>query len=69
MREVQRKLDAQTELLAAGGTPCNEPSGPKALSDLLMWLERAERRENRADLAARARGLVGGAGAEDDGFE
>jgi IS5 family transposase len=43
MREVQRKLDAQTELLAAGGTPCNEPSDPKALSDLQMWLERAER--------------------------
>jgi IS5 family transposase len=43
MREVQRKLDAQTRLLAAGGTPCNEPSSPKALSDLMMWLERAER--------------------------
>src|SRR5450631_1305525 len=43
MREVQRKLDAQTELLAAGGTPCNEPSDPKAFSDLQMWLERAER--------------------------
>jgi len=43
MREVQRKLDAQTELLAAGGAPCNEPSKPKALSDLQMWLERAER--------------------------
>jgi IS5 family transposase len=43
MREAQRKLDAQTELLAAGGMPCNEPSDPKALSDLQMWLERAER--------------------------
>jgi IS5 family transposase len=43
MREVQRKLDAKTELLAAAGTPCNEPSDPKALSDLQMWLERAER--------------------------
>ena len=36
-------LDAQSEVLAAGGTPCNEPSGPKAFSDLQMWLERAER--------------------------
>jgi IS5 family transposase len=43
MREVQRKLDAQTQLLGAGGTPCSEPSSPKALSDLMMWLERAER--------------------------
>src|SRR5450631_3662089 len=43
MREVQRKVDAQTQMLAAGGTPCNESSGPKALSDLQMWLERAER--------------------------
>ena len=43
MREVQRKLDAQTQTLAAGGTPTGEPSDPKALSDLLMWLERAER--------------------------
>ena len=43
MREVQRKLDAQTELLAAGGTPCNEPPDPKAFSDLQRWLERAER--------------------------
>jgi IS5 family transposase len=42
IREVQRKLDAQTELLAAGGAPCNEPD-PKALSDLQMWIERAER--------------------------
>ncbi len=43
MREVQRKLYAQTELLAAGGTPCNEPSDPKAFSELQMWFERAER--------------------------
>jgi IS5 family transposase len=43
MREVQRKLDAQTQTLAAGGATCNEPSSPKAMSDLMMWLERAER--------------------------
>ena len=43
MREVQRKLDEQTQLLAAGGTPTGEPSDPKALSDLQMWLLRAER--------------------------
>jgi IS5 family transposase len=43
MREVQRKLDAQTQLLGSGGTPASEPSNPKALSDLQMWLERAER--------------------------
>ena len=43
MREVQRKLDAQTQLITAGGAPCNAPSSPKALSDLMMWLERAER--------------------------
>ena len=40
MREVQRKLDAQTQAIAAGGQPEREPS---ALSDLKMWLERAER--------------------------
>ena len=43
MREVQRKLDAQTQAIAAGGQPEREPSGPTALSDLKMWLERAER--------------------------
>jgi IS5 family transposase len=43
MREVQRRLDAQTQAIAAGGQPEREPSGPTALSDLKMWLERAER--------------------------
>ena len=43
MREVQRKLDADQAAVAAGGAPANEPASPKALSDLAMWLERAER--------------------------
>jgi IS5 family transposase len=43
MREVQRKLDAQAQVIAAGGQPEAQPEGPKALSDLRMWLERAER--------------------------
>jgi IS5 family transposase len=43
MREVQRKLDLQTQTLGAGGQPESEPSGPLALSDLQMWLQRAER--------------------------
>jgi transposase, IS5 family len=43
MREVQRKLDAVQAAVAAGSTPAHEPSRPKALSDLMMWLERAER--------------------------
>ena len=43
MREVQRKLDDDRAAVAAGGSPAHEPSGPKALSDLAMWLERAER--------------------------
>ena len=43
MREVRRKLDAQTQAIAAGGQPEREPSGPTALSDLNRWLERAER--------------------------
>ena len=43
MREVQRKLDADQAAVAAGGTPANEPGSPKALSDLAMWLQRAER--------------------------
>ena len=43
MREVQRKLDEQTQLLAAGGILTGEPSDPKALSDLQMWLQRAKR--------------------------
>ncbi len=43
MREVQRKLDAQTQAVATGGQPEREPSGPTALSELQMWLQRAER--------------------------
>ena len=43
MREVQRKLDADKAAVAAGGAPAHEASGPKAISDLMMWLERAER--------------------------
>ncbi len=43
MREVQRKLGADQAAVAAGGAPANEPGSPKALSDLAMWLERAER--------------------------
>ena len=43
MREVQRKLDAQTQAVAAGGRPESEPSVPLALSALRLWLERAER--------------------------
>jgi IS5 family transposase len=43
MREVQRRLDVQTQALAAGGEPEGAPSDPKALSDLQMWLPRAER--------------------------
>ena len=43
MREVQRKLDADQAAVAAGGAPANEPDSPKALSDLAMWLQRAER--------------------------
>lgn len=43
MREVQRKLDADKAALAAGGAPAHEPSSAKAISDLTMWLERAER--------------------------
>jgi IS5 family transposase len=43
MREVQRKLDAQTAAVTAGGEPAGVPSSATALSDLRMWLERAER--------------------------
>lgn len=43
MREVRRKLDAQTVALAAGSTHAGAPSGPKAIGDLLALLERAER--------------------------
>ena len=43
MREVQRKLDADQGAVAAGGAPASEPGNAKALSDLAMWLQRAER--------------------------
>jgi transposase, IS5 family len=43
MREVQRKLDADKAAVAAGGAPAHEPSSAKAINDLTMWLERAER--------------------------
>jgi transposase, IS5 family len=41
MREVQRKLDVHSP--AAGGQPEREPSGPTALTELQMLLQRAER--------------------------
>jgi IS5 family transposase len=43
MREVQRKLDADKAAVAAGGAPAHEATSQKATSDLMMWLERAER--------------------------
>ena len=43
IREVQRKLDAQAQTIAGGGTPALEPSGALALSALGTLLERAER--------------------------
>jgi IS5 family transposase len=43
MREVQRKVDAEKAAVAAGGAPAHEAASPKAISDLMMWLERAER--------------------------
>ena len=43
MREVQRKLDADQQAIAAGGAPRHEPASAKALSDLAMWMQRAER--------------------------
>ena len=43
MREVQRKLGAHRAAVAAGGASATEPDCPKALSDLAMWLQRAER--------------------------
>ena len=61
MREVQRKLGADQAAVAAGGAPANEPDSPNALSNLAMWLERAERiraqqRNSKNKLAARAGG-------------
>ena len=43
MREVQRKQGADRQAIAAGGAPAHEPNGPTAISDLMMWLERAKR--------------------------
>ena len=43
MREVQRKLDADQAAVAASGAAATEPGSPKALSDLGVWLQRAER--------------------------
>ena len=43
MREVQRKLDALSGVLAAGEQAVGTPPNPKALSDLRTWLERAAR--------------------------
>ena len=43
MREVQRKLDADKAAVAAGGAPAHESGSAKAISDLTIWLERAER--------------------------
>ena len=43
MREVQRKLDAQAQVIAAGGAPHKEPDGASALGALRTLLERAER--------------------------
>ena len=43
MREVQRKLDADKAAVAAAGAPAHEPSSAKAISDLGVLLERAER--------------------------
>jgi IS5 family transposase len=43
MREVQRKLQADQAAVAAGDAPAHEPDSPKALGELAMWLERAER--------------------------
>lgn len=47
VREVRRKLDAQTMALAAGGARAGAPSSPKAISDLLALPERAERIRTR----------------------
>jgi IS5 family transposase len=43
MREVQRKLEVDKGAVAAGGAPAHAVSSSKAMSDLMMWLERAER--------------------------
>lgn len=43
MREVQRKVAADQAAVQIGGDPAHEPSSPKALSDLGVLLQRAER--------------------------
>jgi IS5 family transposase len=43
MREAQRKLDAQAQVVAAGSAPDKEPAGATALGALQTLLERAER--------------------------
>ncbi len=43
MREVRRKLDADNAAVAADAAPARESLSAKAISDLTMWLERAER--------------------------
>lgn len=43
LREVQRKVDADQAAVAAGSAPATEPGSPKALRELAMWLQRAER--------------------------
>ena len=43
MREVQRKLAADKAAVAAGVAPAHEAASPKAISDLMMWMQRAER--------------------------
>ena len=56
MREVQRKQGADQAAVAAGGVPANEPDSPKALSDLCVWLQRAERiRTQQRNSSATAR--------------
>jgi IS5 family transposase len=43
MRQVQRKLDAQGQDVAAGAAPALQPGGARALNALKTLLERAER--------------------------
>jgi len=57
MREVQRKLDAQTQAIAAGGQPEREPSGPTALSELQMWLAAERHRPTRRHAIAAVRSV------------
>ena len=57
MREVQRKLDADHAAVATGRAPTHEATSQRAVSDLVMWLERAgrihtQRRETKNKLYA-----------------